>query len=221
MISDEDAKGLGKELSSQHPLTVFGMAKASTKIGAGFKITSYAVTAVRADGCELRVTLCRGDLCEMKKSFYKFPTPLGSPKDLPDTIRQIRTNVCSPNLFWLVTDPLALVILVVCSLLAYGTYIGVESMTDAFLGAPKVERTISAVFGSPQTFSYLVCGSFWFSVAAHGLEASIAVYYSITSLKIGVLPTTLWGIMIFLVGYPVFSRLQQLVSIEHGHAKSK
>ena len=221
MISDEDAKGLGKELSSQHPLTVFGMAKASTKIGAGFKITSYAVTAVRTDGCELRVTLCRGDLCEMKKSFYAFPTPLGSPKDLPDTIRRIRTNVCSPNLFWLVTDPLALVILVVCSLLAYGTYIGVESMTDAFLGAPKIERTISAVFGSPRTFSYLVCGSFWFSVAAHGLEASIAVYYSITSLKIGVLPTTLWGIMIFLVGYPVFSRLQQLVSIEHGHAKSK
>ena len=222
MISDDDAKKLGKELTNQHPLAVFGMAKSTIKIDSGFEISSVAVTAVRNDGCEIRVASCRGDLCEMKKSFYKFHPPLKSADELNDRITSdVRNHVCSPNPLWLITDPLALLILVFCGLLAYGTYIGVDDMTNAFVQAPRLERTISAIFGTPRTFSYLVCGAFWFSIVAHGFEASIAVYYSMTSLKLGVVPASLWGIMIFLVGYPIFSRLQELLSIQHGHAKSK
>ena len=224
MISDEASKHLGKELTSRHPLAVYGMALVSTTIGAGFEITSSTVTAVTANGCEIRVTLCKGDLCEMKKSFYAFQTPLNSEdEDNADRIasKAILPDVCAPRLFWLVTDPLALGILVVCGLLAYGTYVGVDGMTDALLKAPKLETTIGMVFGSSRNFSYAVCAAFWFSIVAHGIEACVAAYYAMSVLKIGLGPTSRWAFLVSLVGYPVLGRLQKLVAIERGHTKSK
>jgi len=222
MIDEDYGKKLGKEVTNQHPLVVFAMAKSTIQIGSGFEMTSLAVTAVRKDGCEISVTLCRGDLCETKKSFYNFNPPLKSIDELNGRMMSdVRSRACTPNPLWLVTDPLALLILIFCGLLAYGTYIGVEDMTDAFVQAPRLERTISAIFGTPRTFSYLICASFWFSIVAHGFEAVVALHYATRSLKLGIGPASLWGIMIFLVGYPIFSRLQELVSIEHKHAKSK
>mmetsp|Transcript_18921 Transcript_18921/g.42964 ORF Transcript_18921/g.42964 Transcript_18921/m.42964 type:complete len:228 (+) Transcript_18921:46-729(+) len=227
MITEDDAKRLGKELTKQHPLVVFGMAKksASKTIGSGFQISSTTVTAVRKNGCELRVTSCRGDQCDMKTPFFAFKAPLSlqSADDVLNdrVISDLRNDVCGPDPLWLVTDPLALLILVVCGLLGYGTYIGVDNTTDAIAQAPRLEGTISAIFGTPRIFSYLVCGSFWFSIIAHAFEATIAVYYSLKSLKLGFYSTGLWGIMIFLVGYPIFGRLQELLTIEQSHAKSK
>ena len=224
MISEETSKKLGKELTAQHPLAVHGMATSSTKISAGFHITSSTVTAVKSDGCQLRVTLCRGDLCEMKQSFYKFRTPLteGSTSALEERIRsEVVPDVCAPKPLWLITDPLAFLILVVCSLLAYGTYIGIDGITDALLKAPKLEKTIGLVFGTSRNFAYAVCGAFWFSIVAHGIEASLVVYYATTVLKMGVVSTSIWAILVFSVGYPIFNRFQTLVAIERGHSKSK
>ena len=221
MISDEEAKKFGKEVTDQHPLAVYGMAKASTQIGSGYTISSSMVTAVRVDGCELRVTLCRGDLCEMKQPFYKFSTPLSSTADLGDRMLEIRAKSCAPNPIWLVTDPLAFLILVVCSLLAYGTYIGVDNMVDAILRAPRIESVLVGVFGSSRNFANLVVGSFWFSVVAHAFEATITVYYANTVLKLGLLPTSIWAVLVFSVGYPIFNRFQKLAAIEKAHEKSK
>lgn len=222
MISEESAKKLGKELTAQHPLAVHGMAASSTKISSGFHITSSAVTAVKVDGCQLRVTLCRGDLCEMKQSFYKFRTPLVEASALEERIRsEVLPDVCAPKPLWLITDPLAFLILVVCSLLAYGTYTGIDGITDALLKAPKLEKTIGLVFGTSRNFAYAVCGAFWFSIVAHAIEACLVVYYATTVLKMGVVSTSIWAMLVFSVGYPIFNRFQTLVSIERGHSKSK
>ncbi len=224
MISEETAKKLGKELTSQHPLAVHGMAVSSTKISGGFHVTSSTVTAVKSDGCQLRVTLCKGDLCEMKQSFYKFRTPLaeGSSSALEDIIRsEVLPDVCAPNPLWLIKDPMALKILAVCSLLAFGTYTGIDGITDALLKAPKLENTIGSFFGSSQNFAYAVVIAFWFSIVAHGIEASLVVYYAMTVLNMGIVSTSIWAILVFSVGYPIFNRFQTLVAIERGNNKSK
>ena len=220
-ISDDEAKKLAKELTNEHMLAVYCMAKSTTKIDSGFGISSVAVTAVKNDGCEIRVTLCSGDLCNMTRSFYKFHPPLQSADELNKRMSDLHDELCSPNPSWLITNPLALLILVFCSILAYGTYLDVDGITDAFIQAPQLEKTINALFGTTRNFGYFVSGSFWFAIVAHTFEAIIAVYYSLTSLKVGVVPASLWGIMIFLVGYPIFKELKELLSIAHNHTKSK
>mmetsp|Transcript_29450 Transcript_29450/g.33076 ORF Transcript_29450/g.33076 Transcript_29450/m.33076 type:complete len:224 (+) Transcript_29450:71-742(+) len=221
MITDDDAKKLGKDLTSQHPLAVHCMVKYSMKIDRGFEINSVAVTAVRNDGCEICVTSCRGDLCSMDKSFYKFSPPLQSAGELNKRISDLHDDLCSPNPLWLITNPLALLILVFCGILSYGNYLSADGMADAFMQAPRLEKTINALFGTTIFFGHLVSGAFWISIVAHGVEAAIGVYYSLTLLKLGIIPTSLWGIMIFLVGYPIFKELTDLLSIVRNHSKSK
>mmetsp|Transcript_6108 Transcript_6108/g.14831 ORF Transcript_6108/g.14831 Transcript_6108/m.14831 type:complete len:222 (+) Transcript_6108:60-725(+) len=221
MTSDDEAKRLAKDLSDQHPLAVYGMAK--TFAPSGFKITSALVTAVNEDGCQLRIACCRGDLCQMKTPTYEFRTPLESAKDLSDKIiNEIIPDVCAPNILWLVTDPLALLILVVCGLLGFGTYIGVENMTEGLMGAPQLDKTIGTIFGSSRNLAHLVVGSFWFAIVAHVFEACLVVYYATKWLPtIPNVSKGIWAFMVFLVGYPVFSRFQGLVAIQQEHAKSK
>mmetsp|Transcript_21095 Transcript_21095/g.33953 ORF Transcript_21095/g.33953 Transcript_21095/m.33953 type:complete len:228 (-) Transcript_21095:154-837(-) len=220
-ISDDDAKKLGKELTKQHPATVFGMAKCSVKLKSGFKITSTKIKAVRNNGCEVFATTCRGDICEMNNAFYEFHPPLRTADDLPIRLPAIHNQVCSPSPLWLITNPLAFLILLACSALAYGVYIGNDGMADALsLYAPRLEGGISHVFGSTQVFGYFVFAAFWFSVIAHGIEASISVYYCRTALKLAFGPTCLWGILIFIVGYPIFSELQELLATLNDSHKS-
>jgi len=222
MIGEDQGSKLATELTNEHPLAVFGMAKAIFQINSGSEITSLAITTVNEDGCEIRATLCRGNLCEVKKSFYKFNRPLQSIDELHGRIlADVQNRVCTPSIFWLVTDPLSLLILVLCSLLAFGTYIGVDDMTDAFLQAPRLESMINAVFGTSRTFSYFICGAFWFSVVAHAFEAAVAFHQAVVILRLGFAKAIKWGVMIFLVGYPIFRRFQELVSIQRNHAKSK
>ena len=136
---------------------MFGIAESSTEINAGFKIDSYDVTAVRKNGCELHVTLCKGDLCEVKKSFYAFPTatiPLQSPEDFYKILSDVRTKTCTPNPLWLVNDPRAFVLMVLSGILAYFTcVVGVDGMTDAILSKPFLENAIGAIFDS-ETFPF-------------------------------------------------------------------
>ena len=229
IIGDVEARKLGKELTSKHPRIVFGMARSSTSVGSGFQITSTSVTAVRPRGCDLTVILCRGDLCERKTSYYAYPTPpppaaAASLSEL-DTILQtiVRNDVLSPKLTWLVTDPVTLFVAVVVAALFYGTWIGADRTADALLMAPRLESTLGAIFGSPQAYAHFVVGLGWFTIVAHAFEACSSVYYCQSTLLLGAGPTILWGILVFWVGYPVFSRLQQLVSIglEDGGGRTK
>jgi hypothetical protein len=136
-------------------------------------------------------------------------------------IQEIHQKVCSPNPLWLITDPFALIILVTFIALTYGAYLGADGIEEAFSHAPRLESGISKVFHSTKIFGYCVMASFWFCNLAHGLEACIAVYYCQTSLKLGFVPTCQWGVLIFLVGFPIFSKVQELLIFQKENAKSK
>lgn len=219
-ITDDESKQLGKDMSDQHPLAVYGMAK--TFAPSGYKITSATVTAVRSDGCQLRVAFCQGDLCKMETPLYKFQTPLSSANGLQDKIQnEILPHVCAPNPLWLLTDPLALLILIVCGLLGFGTHIGVEDMTEALQGAPKLDSTLSMIFGSSRSFAHAVVASFWFAIVAHVFEACLVLYYASKWLSLSTVSKGTWAFMVFLVGYPIFTRFHGMVVIAQGHAKSK
>jgi hypothetical protein len=213
IIDDGTARQLGRDLTEQHPATVFGMAKACVDLKPGFTITSCDVRAVRNDGCDVRVTTCRGDLCEMRNAVYEFHPPLPSADHWPNRITRIHNVVCSPSPLWLLTDPAAVVILIACTGLAYGTlYLGIDGMVEAIAragGTFQLEAGINAIFGTTATFGYCVVGSFVFAVVAHGIEAAITVYHCVNTLKLEAGPTILWGLLVFSVGYPIFARFKE------------
>ncbi|KAL3915827.1 MAG: hypothetical protein SGILL_005461 [Bacillariaceae sp.] len=221
-ISDDQAKKLGKEFSRQHPSMVLAMAKKSvTDLEPGFQISGARVKAVRNMGCEIVVTSCRGDMCHMNNCFYKFPNgPVKDDKAFFAYLPQLRNKVCGPDPLWLIKKPLAFLILVTCSALAYGTIVlGNEGMEELLAQAPRLENGISSVFGSTKTFGYFVMGSFWFSVVAHGIEASMGFHYSQKTLQLDTSTSAMWSVLTFLVGYPIFSELQELLAV-HDDKKS-
>ena len=220
-ISEEESKRLGELATAKHPVAIRELVKNSMKIPAGYKITSAAVTAVRAEACDLRVTLCQGDLCIMQKPSYRFSPPLQGDNleaSLDDRMYQFRTEACEPYLSWLVTKPWALLVVVLVSGLTFGMHIDI---VDALEKAPRLEATIVKIFGSTFVFKTLVAASFWFTVVAHGLEAFLALHYCLTTFELGGGPTAKWCFMTLLVGYPISSKLFALEAIERERKKSK
>ena len=215
-ITGEESKSLAKTLSNDHPATVLGMVQTDStgcKIPNGYHITSSRVKSVSNEQCEIKLTICSGDLCEMKTATYTFNPPLKSGKELFNEdgkrLRQIHNKVCGPKVHWLVTDVLALVILVTCTAIAFGTLIlGMDGMIDAISKAPRLEEGISTIFTSKTIFAYAVVASFWFAIIAHGIEAVISYKLCTDVLALDLGPTFVWVLLVFTVGYPIFSRLQ-------------
>jgi hypothetical protein len=221
-ISADVSRQLGKDLTERYPATVYAMAKACHKLAPGSKITSTKVKAVTNSKCEVALVTCRGDLCEMHNAVYAFHPPLASADDFQKRISTIHNDVCAPKLYWLVTNPLALIIFITISGLAYGTLVlGVNGMVEALAQAPHLEEGVETIFGSTQTFAYAVWGAWYFAIIAHGIEAFIAVQHCSNTLQLEAGPTTTWAFLTFCVGYPIFSQLQELVQVQQAQMKSK
>lgn len=222
-ISDEESKKLAKELTERYPLTVYGMAKGVAS-SASSKVTSLRVKNITNEGCDVSLVTCRGDLCEMKNEHFEFSPPLDSASELCDSrMPGIRDQVLAPKVHWLITDPLAFLILATCTALAYGTLIvGMNGIVEGLGEAPKLENGIAVIFGSTSTFSVAVTCSFWFSIVAHAIEAGMTLRHCVKTFHLGVVPSTLWTVLVFLVGYPIFSRFQAMVAVHQQYtSKSK
>lgn len=221
IISNDVAKKLAKDFTAQHPATVLGMAKACVQLRAGFHLTSWKVKAVRKNGCEVAVTCCRGDLCEIKNGFFELSPPLESADDFATRIPALHQAVCQPNPAWLVTKPEAFLIVATCAGLAYGIFIGQDAMADVLATqAPRLEQGITTVFGSVQNFGHAVYASFWFAILVHTFEAGIGILYCRT-LGLGSSSTALWVFLIFLVGFPILKEIQALVLAQEPPSESK
>ena len=219
---EADSKQLAKHITEKFPATVYGMAK-GLKYPATSKVTALRIKSITEQECKIALVTCSGELCEMNDEVYQFNPPLQSITEIERRMPQIRDEVLMPNPLWLVTDPLALVILLTCGALGFGTLaLGTDGIIDGLAKAPRLEGGVSAIFGSTGTFANLVVGAFWFSIVAHGIEASMALRHSFKSLQLGTVPTIMWSSMVFLVGYPIFSRFQKIVTVqgEYG-SKSK
>jgi len=224
MISNDEAKQLGLELTEKHKATVLGIAKQCIKLpSGGFHITSTKAKAVRSNGIEVSLTCCRGDLCEMKNGFYPLVPPLSSAEEWTTTskrITMIHQDVCSPNITWLITDPAAAVLLVVCGAITYGAWIGTDEIAVLLQQAPRLDQGIETIFGSVTNFGHAVYASFWFAFLAHLFEAGVAMLYCRT-LNLQTSSMVLWMFMVFLVGFPVLKELQALVKAQEPSAESR
>jgi hypothetical protein len=227
-INDENQKRLAKGLHEKYPGLVYGMAKASSKknASAGAEITSLKVKKITNEGCEISLVTCRGDLCEMNNFTYSFNPPLNSLEELLDAhrIKQLHNQVLSPKLRWLFTDPLAFLILTVFVLLGYATLIiGMEGILEFLTKAPRLENEVTSIFQSPRIFGYCVFVGFWITIVAHAVEAGMTVRFCAQTFpRLGVAPTAMWAFLVFCVGFPILSRLQELVLVQNIYSsKSK
>jgi hypothetical protein len=114
----------------------------------------------------------------MHNAVYAFHSPLASADDFQKRIPTIHSDVCAPKMYWLVANPLALIMSITISGLAYGTLVlGVNGMVQAMAQAPHLEGGVETIFGLTRTFAYVVRGAWYFSIIAHGIEAFIAVQH--------------------------------------------
>jgi hypothetical protein len=221
-VTADQSRQLAKELTEGHPATVYAMTRACCKLAKGSKITSTKIKAVTNKGCEIAFVTCCGDLCEMKQGFYEIHPPLQSANDLHSRLNTIHNELCAPKIHWLVTNPLALTVLVTCSGLGFGTIVwGVEGIVDAFEQVPRLEAGIASTFGSTQTFGYAVLASWYFAVVAHGMEAAIAYRQCSKTLQLETRASLTWTTLVFLVGFPILSELQGMVQAQKENVKSK
>jgi len=175
-------------------------------------ITSARVTKVTPASLFISFTSCRGDLCEMGRLEYPWN----------ESIEELYQRVSAPQWSWLVTDPLALIIWITCGLLGYGTLVlGRDGMVESISHAPRLEAGIETVFLHTSYFAVAVTVAFWFSVVAHGIEAFLAIHQCRTSLGLHWRATISWAILISSVGYPIFSRLTELVDRMSTRRKSE
>ena len=219
-ISPEAAKKLATEMNEHYPAMVYAMTKRSGIIPGGFKISSCKVVAVDSKQCELSYVACKGDACSMpKKAIYKFYPPLNGSSV---KMLQLQSRICAPKITWLFTKPLALLILVTCTLLStLAMGLGVDGIMELLQTMPRLESKLTMVFGSAENVGLVVVFFWIITVVAHLIECCIAYRYCETTLRFSNQVASFWGILVFIVGWPVFEELKELVEWKQLHGKKK
>jgi hypothetical protein len=222
-INADTGRQLAKDLNANHPLTVYGMAKTTSKsLSSGSHMTTAKVKSVTNKGCDISLVTCRGDLCEMHNCLYEFRPPLKSAKELPQRLPAIYNQVCAPRISWLVTKPLALACLIGFGLLGFGAEIlGREGILELLEQAPRLQQGVATVIGTPQTFCDMVMRTWYVLVIVHIGEALWAAYHCVNTLKMDTTATLQWCLMIWAVGYPILMEFRSLVKLHEEQSKSK
>lgn len=218
-MSPEAATELCKQMNEKYPVMVYAMAKKAGSIPTGHKVTSSKVKSVTNTECTLSYVTCRGDACSMPQTaIYRFQPPLQSDKI---KMLQLQSKICSPNFLWLFTKPKALVTWIFCALLSIATMgLGVEKMTELIDRMPAVDQTIRAIFGVPHTFALFVLCLWCFCVVAHFVECAIAYRRCEMRLRFSNEVSSMWGLMVFIAGWPIYQELQEYVEIKEQHKKT-
>lgn len=220
-ISVEAGKKLAAEMTEKYPAMVYAMAKnAGAEIPAGSKISSCKVLSVTSKECEVSYVTCQGDSCSMpKKVVYKFNPPIEGDKVY---MLRLQSRICAPKFHWLFTKPLAFLILVTCTLLSIAAMgLGVSGMTRLLDQMPRLEAGAATIFGSAHAFAVVVLGAWCFAVVCHFVECSIAYRHCERRLRFSNEHSSQWAMMVFLVGWPIFSELRELIEAKELHFKKK
>jgi Domain of unknown function (DUF4499) len=217
-MTPDASKLLVQEMNEKYPIMVFAMAKQSGDIPSGSKISFCKVTNVTRTDCEISYVTCRGDACAMpKKAIYKFKFPLSDKVYL----LKIQSQICAPKFHWLFTKPLALLILIACTLLSVAAMgYGVAGMTEMIDKMPQFESGVTRIFGSAHTFAVAVLIAWILAVMAHFVEAVMA-YRFCELVPFANHHSSAWAMLIFLVGWPIFIELKDLMEAKAAHSKQK
>ena len=133
---------------------------------------------------------------------------------------QLHHEALAPRLSWLVTDPVALVILLAAALLAMGTYGfgGAEGLATAVRGANRLDDAISSLWGSAPVFARQVVFFWYCTVTIHALEGAYVAYHAIRTLKLRLGSTLLWFYLVLCTGFPIAKRFLEFLKV---HSTSK
>jgi hypothetical protein len=217
-MTPEIGEHLAQEMNEKFPVMVYVMTKKAATIPPGSKISYCKVTKVTNTDCELSYVTCRGDACSMpQKAVYKFNPPLADKVYM----LKIQSQICAPKIHWLFTKPLALLILITCTIISVAAMgIGVTGMTEMIGTMPRLENGVAMMFGSADTFAMTVLVAWCVAVGAHTVEAIIAYRYC-ERMPFANHHSSLWALLVFLVGWPIFSELKDLMEAKASHSKKK
>ncbi|CAB9497448.1 expressed unknown protein [Seminavis robusta] len=217
-VSAETSTRVCTHMNEDHAVSVYAMAK--SLLPGKKKITDFKLKKVTLKGCEISAVSCQGELCEMHKLFYPFQPPLASAQEVRPRMVAIHHQVCAPEPTWLVTHIDALAVLIVVALLGYGTHvIGTDNLTEMIEQAPKLNDTISMVFGSASTFSAAVKYAWIFAIVAHVGEGGYVVYHAKITLKLQTQVIVLWFLMVASVGFPITKEFLELLKVHQKQPK--
>ena len=92
--------------------------------------------------------------------------------------------------------------------------IGVEGITKQIESAPRLNKTISNIFGSAEMFARIVRWSWYFAIVAHATEGFYVAYHCVKTLKLKPDSALKWFWIITCVGYPVSSKFLALLNAD-------
>ena len=107
--------------------------------------------------------------------------------------------------------------------LGYLTFSGYDSFEHEINNiAPEVlQSSIQFLFGSVDSLFMGVKVSFYFGIVAHVLEAIYVAYLCQTKLKLNIITTLSWFVVVTMVGYPMTLKVLNFVSIHNQSSQKK
>lgn len=217
-ISDEASARICRHMNADHAVTVHAMALQSLPWKErDIHIDNAKLKSVTMSGYTLSFVLCdkKKDMCDMRLPAVPFSPPLTCSSQVKKRLIEIHQSVLSPRIYWLVTDPTALLILVVCSGLGFATYaIGESDLASHIKNMPELNSNIESIFGSAATFAKCVKWSWYFAFVVHWMEAIYGAYECKTTLKLRKNVTILWFFLIWCVGWPITARLKKFADMQ-------
>jgi len=120
----------------------------------------------------------------------------------------------SPNISWIISDPIARVVFIVFMMLGY---------TTCFLGIDEFARlledncplyTLSLVSSYLPLTKVVIFYGWYITIVAHACEAIYTSYLTKTKLRLKTSDIVRWAILTFTIGLPMTMRVVTLVSIQ-------
>ena len=221
-ITPETSKRICKHMNEDHAATVHALV-ISTLSGsdARCKVQNCRMKSVSLSEYTLSYVLCDGDACSMKKVVVPFHPPLTSADQVRPALIAEHHRALQPKFSWLVTDPVMRMLFGACILLAVGTALGKEELALRGDNTPWASSVVTTVYGSSDLFAKLVIGAWWFSLAAHGLEAVYTAYLCKTTLKMDAWTTFKWFAMNVCTGFPIMNKVKELVAVDRAARADK
>ena len=177
-------------------------------------VKNARMKSIDLTGYSLTFVLCDGSSCSMESVRIPFDPPLKSAAEARTRLVLAHRRALSPKVAWLVIDPVMRTIFGVCILLGTGTFIGREDLTALVDVTPWAHSLVQTFFGSSSFFARCVIWSWYFSLAAHTIEAVYTAYLCKTKLKLGTLTTMKWFLLNVVVGFPIMRKVTEFVSVD-------
>lgn len=210
-ISTETSARICKHMNEDHAVSVYGMVRHCVALPTGWKLTGAKMKKVTAEGCHLQAVMCNGDLCEMKQVVFPFVPPLAAAAQVKPRLVAIHHQALSPQWQWLFTKPLALILVTIWGLFAYGTIVLEREGMTVYLDHIGL---IKQLYPETEQIAVAIQFVFYLTTVAHIFEASYAAYISKTCLKLNWNATVQWNIMVFIVGFPILNEIIALQKVQ-------